>query len=586
MTRSPLASPDNARRTLETMWTIRRFEEAVDDLFARGLMHGTMHLSIGQEASATGACLALRDDDAITSTHRGHGHCIAKGADLVRMMAELLAKETGYCRGRGGSMHIADVATGNLGANGIVAGGIPIAAGAALAYQMRGEDRVVACFFGDGATNEGAFHEAVNLAAIWKLPVVFVCENNKYGMSFSTEKSMADRAHRRARRGLRHPRRHRRRQRRASRSTTPCRRPSTGPAPARARRWSRRSPTAGRATASPTRTSTAPRTRSPSGATTTRSRDFEREAVEAGLLTEDGRRRRPRRRSIEDAPRRRPRRPTPPPTPTPPTCSTPSSRPPEPRDPCTVEHHHPRRAPASRVITYSEAVREAIGQAMEADDRVFMLGEDIGVYGGAFGVSGDLYHRFGAERIRDTPISELGIVGAAVGAALAGMRPIVEIQFSDFTNQAMDQIVNQAAKIHFMLGGAVQRADGAARPARLRHRRRRPALPEPRGVVRPRARPQGGHAGHRRRRQGPAARRHRRPQPGHRARAQAALPRVRARCPTEAVRVPARARPPSAAPARDLTIVATGVMVSRVAGGRRGRSPPRASTSRSSTRAP
>jgi TPP-dependent pyruvate/acetoin dehydrogenase alpha subunit len=191
MTPSPTAGPDQARHALLTMWTIRRFEEAVDDLFARGLMHGTMHLSIGQEASATGACLALRDDDAITSTHRGHGHCIAKGADLTRMMAELLAKETGYCRGRGGSMHIADVATGNLGANGIVAGGIPIAAGAALAYQLRGEDHVVACFFGDGAANEGAFHEAVNLAAIWNLPVVFICENNKYGMSFSTEKSFA-----------------------------------------------------------------------------------------------------------------------------------------------------------------------------------------------------------------------------------------------------------------------------------------------------------------------------------------------------------------------------------------------------------
>jgi TPP-dependent pyruvate/acetoin dehydrogenase alpha subunit len=191
MSDRPGATREGARHALLTMWTIRRFEEAVDDLFARGLMHGTMHLSIGQEASATGACLALRTDDAITSTHRGHGHCIAKGADLTRMMAELLAKETGYCRGRGGSMHIADTATGNLGANGIVAGGIPIAAGAALAYQLRGEDRVVACFFGDGAANEGAFHEAVNLAAIWKLPVVFICENNKYGMSFSTEKSFA-----------------------------------------------------------------------------------------------------------------------------------------------------------------------------------------------------------------------------------------------------------------------------------------------------------------------------------------------------------------------------------------------------------
>lgn len=188
---APLSqTADTARATLAGMWAVRLFEEAVDSLFARGLMHGTMHLSIGQEASAIGACAALENTDFITSTHRGHGHCIGKGADLTRMMAELLAKQTGYCRGRGGSMHIADATTGNLGANGIVAGGIPIAAGAALAQKMQGTDRVVMCFFGDGATNEGAFHEAVNLAAIWDLPVIFVCENNKYGMSFSTEKSM------------------------------------------------------------------------------------------------------------------------------------------------------------------------------------------------------------------------------------------------------------------------------------------------------------------------------------------------------------------------------------------------------------
>ena len=180
---------DVATGALTTMWTIRRFEEAVDDLFARGLMHGTMHLSIGQEAVATGACLALRENDQITSTHRGHGHCIAKGADLERMMAELLGKATGYCRGRGGSMHIADVATGNLGANGIVGGGIPIAAGAGLAQRLTGGDGVVVSFFGDGATNEGAFHEGLNLAAIWDLPVVFVCENNRYGMSMSTARA-------------------------------------------------------------------------------------------------------------------------------------------------------------------------------------------------------------------------------------------------------------------------------------------------------------------------------------------------------------------------------------------------------------
>lgn len=189
MTGELVSNAESARRALGTMWRVRLFEEAVEELYGRGLMHGTMHLSVGQEASSTGSCLPLRPTDMITSTHRGHGHCIAKGADLERMMAELLAKDTGYCRGRGGSMHIADVATGNLGANGIVAGGIPIATGAALAQRMQGTDTVVISFFGDGAVNEGAFHEGVNLAAIWDLPVVFVCENNLYGMSMSSAKS-------------------------------------------------------------------------------------------------------------------------------------------------------------------------------------------------------------------------------------------------------------------------------------------------------------------------------------------------------------------------------------------------------------
>ena len=180
-----------AEHLLETMWTIRYFEEAVDDLFARGLLHGTMHLSIGQEATAAGAVSALQRGDYITSTHRGHGHCIAHGADVMRMFAELLGKETGYCRGRGGSMHIADVEAGNLGANGIVAGSIPIAVGAGLALQQRRSDRIVLCFFGDGAINEGAFHEAVNLAAIWRLPVVFLCENNHYGMSMAWNRAVA-----------------------------------------------------------------------------------------------------------------------------------------------------------------------------------------------------------------------------------------------------------------------------------------------------------------------------------------------------------------------------------------------------------
>lgn len=176
---------------LRQMVLIRRFEEGAEQAYMRGLVHGTMHLSIGQEASAVGVGVNLQKADCITSTHRGHGHCIAKGAEPKYMFAEFFGKDTGYCRGRGGSMHIADVAGGNLGANGIVGGGIPIAVGAALALKQMRKPNVVVCFFGDGANNEGAFHEGLNMAAIWKLPVVFVCENNQYGMSTSIERSTA-----------------------------------------------------------------------------------------------------------------------------------------------------------------------------------------------------------------------------------------------------------------------------------------------------------------------------------------------------------------------------------------------------------
>ncbi|GAB2546107.1 pyruvate dehydrogenase E1 component alpha subunit [Gracilibacillus alcaliphilus] len=181
------------------MWSIRFFEEKVDEFFAKGMIHGTTHLAVGQEASAAGACAVLEERDMITSTHRGHGHCIAKGAEVNGMMAELFGRTTGYCKGKGGSMHIADVDKGNLGANGIVGGGIPLAVGAALTSNMKNKGYVVLCFFGDGASNEGSFHEAVNLASVWNLPVVFICENNQYGMSGSVKEMVniehiADRA--------------------------------------------------------------------------------------------------------------------------------------------------------------------------------------------------------------------------------------------------------------------------------------------------------------------------------------------------------------------------------------------------------
>jgi len=166
-----------------TMFRIRCFEERIVDLYARGQVPGLAHLYIGEEAVAAGVCAQLREDDYITSTHRGHGHVIAKGAELKLMMAELFGKKAGYCKGKGGSMHIADMEIGILGANGIAGGGLPIAVGAALSAQWRGTDQVTACFFGDASSNNGTFHESLNLASLRKAPVVFVCENNLYGIS-------------------------------------------------------------------------------------------------------------------------------------------------------------------------------------------------------------------------------------------------------------------------------------------------------------------------------------------------------------------------------------------------------------------
>ena len=182
-TRSPerRQDPDLLWFLYRKMVEIRKFEEHVWDVYTRGWMPGLAHLYIGEESVAAGACAALREDDYITSTHRGHGHCLAKGARLDRMMAEIMGKESGYCRGKGGSMHIADVSLGNLGANGIVGGSFGIATGAALSSKLRGADQVALCFFGDGAANQGILLETANMAVIWDLPVIYLCENNQYG---------------------------------------------------------------------------------------------------------------------------------------------------------------------------------------------------------------------------------------------------------------------------------------------------------------------------------------------------------------------------------------------------------------------
>ena len=184
---------DNGNRVelLTQMLLSRYFDEKVNDLYAEGKVHGTAHFYVGQESVAVGAIAALKEGDVITSTHRGHGHAIAFGLDVDRMAAELLGQATGYCHGKGGSMHIADVTVGMLGANGIVGGSMGIVCGAAWAFKRRGQDNAAICFFGEGAANEGIFHEALNLAAIWKLPVVFLCENNQYGMSMSVKRATA-----------------------------------------------------------------------------------------------------------------------------------------------------------------------------------------------------------------------------------------------------------------------------------------------------------------------------------------------------------------------------------------------------------
>ena len=184
-------TPQGKIALLRRMMEIRGFEDKVFELLARNILQGASHVYAGQEAVAVGACSAITERDYITSTHRGHGHCLALGADLKLMMAELCGKATGYCKGRGGSMHIADVSNRNLGATGIVGGNLPVATGAALACQMQETDSVVLCFFGDGASNEGNFHESLNMAGKWRLPVVYICENNLYGMSVAFSRACA-----------------------------------------------------------------------------------------------------------------------------------------------------------------------------------------------------------------------------------------------------------------------------------------------------------------------------------------------------------------------------------------------------------
>lgn len=438
------------------MLRIRRFEETVSDLFGQDKIRGTTHLYIGEEAVAVGACYAIHPDDYITSTHRGHGHCIAKGARLDRMMAELYGKIDGYCKGKGGSLHIADLTAGNLGANGIVGGGIPIAVGSGLTAKYKKTGKVTVCFFGDGAVNTGAFHEAVNLAAVWKLPVVFVCENNLYAMSMPVReafpiqdiaeraqaygipgvvvdgmdvlavKEAVEQAAERARRGegptliecktyryLGHskndPRAYRTREEEQEwKARDPIK---------RYRQW-----LLGESIATEEELKAI-------------DEEVEREIEEAIAFAEH--------------------------SPYPPLEEITKDVYVE-EDFAEIERKKGTKVVHSikdfgskemRVITYRDALNEALREEMHWDQNVVLIGEDIGLYGGAYGVTRGLWQEFGGERVRNTPISEAAIVGACVGAAITGLRPVGEIMYVDFMTLCMDQLANQGAKIRYMFGG-------------------------------------------------------------------------------------------------------------------------------------
>ena len=428
------------------MWLIRGFEERVSALYRDGEVPGFVHLSTGQEASAVGACWPLGPADIITSTHRGHGHCLAKGLDPTGMFAELMGKEAGTNRGRGGSMHIADPNLGIFGANGIVAAGLPIAVGAATAAQIRGDGRVAVAFFGDGAVAQGAFHEAVNLAAVWQLPVIFFCENNGYAeFSPASSQHRAPLERRAAGYGVDYiavDGNDVRATATAMNETVAAVRAGRGPAiiEAATYRWH------GHYEGDPQRY------RSPEEVQDWAGRDplllHARRLEAAGISDETVK-------SLEasvdeeldravEAARRLP-------GPAPATLTRFVVRPrPEPGEPVAPGADAP-------VFRTMDAIRAALEAELADDDRVLVAGIDVAAGGNVFGLTRGLHDRFG-DRVRDTPISETAIMGLGVGAAMAGMRPVVELMYLDFLGVCLDQLLNQAAKMPYMTGGAAQMA--------------------------------------------------------------------------------------------------------------------------------
>lgn len=441
---SPVRDQEALLNLYKRMVLIREFEDAVKFLFLEGTMPGTIHQCQGQEATAVGVCAALGPGDWITSTFRGHGHALAKGLTPEEMLDELFGAESGCCKGRGGSMHMGNMQKGMVPGIAIVAGGIPLAAGMALAFKMRQESKVVACFFGDGAVAEGAFHEGVNMAAIWNLPVIFVCENNLYGASTHVNLVMknsriADRAASYGFRGetvdgndvlavLNA----------AERAAQDCR---EGKGPVllelltyRRTGHSRRDPCHYQPKSE--REKWAQDDPIDRFAVELKLTEQERAAILSGVQKVLDQ-------AIEHAKAA--------PHPTAGQLSDYVFAPSLPLD--ATKDAMPVRS--ARRLGIAEALREGIAEEMATDPSVFCIGEDIGVrggWGGAFTVTLGLEEKF-PERMLNTPIAELGFFGVATGAAMMGMRPIADVQYSDFLFLASDQIINNAAKMRYMSGG-------------------------------------------------------------------------------------------------------------------------------------
>ncbi|MEV8541975.1 dehydrogenase E1 component subunit alpha/beta [Streptomyces sp. NPDC051572] len=435
------AQTDQLLEMYRRMRRIRRFEERASDLYKATEIPGFLHLSIGQEASAVGACWPLGARDGITSTHRGHGHVLAKGLDSASMMAELMGKDAGTCHGRGGSMHIADPGLGIYGANGIVGAGLPIAAGVATAAKLRAAGDVVVAFFGDGAVAQGMFHEAVNLAAVWDLPVVFLCENNHYSeFSPEAEQHRAPLSARAAGYGIGYEHVDGNDVVAVAQTMTGVvarLRAGGGPVLVEAEtyRWhghyegdpERYRPAEEVAAAKERDPLLVARRHLTAAGVPAALADAVDEEIDKEIEA-----------SVEWARGL--------PEPAPETLHDYVSAP-------RLLVPEPAPLPADAEIFRSmDAVRLALEHELAADPSVFVAGIDVGAGGNVFGLTRGLAQAFPG-RVRDTPISESAVVGTAVGAAMAGMKPVVEIMYMDFIGVAFDMLLNQAAKLRFMTGG-------------------------------------------------------------------------------------------------------------------------------------